>query len=68
MLDEEIIRTSRAGGLRIQIMEQNLDITMPAVHERNIPANRSQIASAETVRKIPHLTEVADKLHPYRED
>jgi hypothetical protein len=68
MLDEEIIWTRKVNGLRIH-MDQNLDVAMPAAYEQNvIPANPSQVPRPETVRGIPHLKEVADKLYPYRED
>ncbi|XP_064618958.1 uncharacterized protein LOC135482628 [Lineus longissimus] len=69
MLDEEVVNTKKVNGLRIQDMNKSLDISMPAVYERDIiPASHSQVPRPETVRKIPHLKDVAEKLYPYRED
>jgi hypothetical protein len=68
MLDEEIVSAKKVHGLYIQDMTHTLDTALPAMCERNKPANHNQIPRPETVRDFAHLSDIADCLHPYQRD
>lgn len=69
MLKEAVIDCNLVRGLTVRGIGEDTQVPLPATYSREeIPIERSLIPKPETVEKWPHLTDVAQKLQPYRED
>ena len=55
-------------GLKVRGIRSRTWVTLPQVYERDsIPANRSHIPTAETIKHQPHLKSLRDKLPPLQD-
>ncbi|XP_064631008.1 uncharacterized protein LOC135489540 [Lineus longissimus] len=68
MLAEATVKSTKVTGLRVMDVDRNLDVGLPVTYTRDkIPATHGQIPRADTLRTIPHLAKIADKLHPHQD-
>ncbi|XP_070569566.1 uncharacterized protein [Ptychodera flava] len=67
--DNLVVSCKKIDDLVIKDLDATTEVNLPSVYTRNvIPASHDQIPKPETLRQWPHLYEVAEKLHPFRDD
>ena len=67
MLGKEEICVEKISGLVVKRIDKRVDIELPKLYSRaSIPFRRNQIPTPEVAKELPHLTKIADKLHPYQ--
>lgn len=69
MLGKEEITVEKTTGLVIKRIDKRVEIELPKTYSRaRIPFRRNQIPRPEVANEWPHLTKIADKIHPYQDD
>ena len=67
MLGKEEICVEKISGLVVKRIDKRVEIELPKLYSRaSIPFRRNQIPTPEVAKEWPHLTKIADKLHPYQ--
>lgn len=67
MLGREEICIEKISGMVVKRIDKRVEIELPKSYSRtSIPFRRNQIPTPEVAKEWPHLTKIADKLHPYQ--
>ena len=69
MLGKEEIAVEKRTGLVVKRTDKRVEIELPKTYSRaRIPFRRNQTPRPEVANEWPHLTKIADKIHPYQND
>ena len=69
MLGKEEITVEKTNRLVVKRIDKRVEIELPTTYSRaRIPFRRNQIPRPEVANEWPHLTKIADKIHPYQND
>ena len=69
MLGKEEITVEKTTGLVVKRIDKRVEIELPKTYSRaRIPFRRNQIPRPEVANEWPHLSKIADKIHPHQDD